>query len=59
MVIRFKTGNAAFTGDSYGFEVARILSDISVKVMDGHRSGKIYDVNGNPVGDWKENQKNH
>lgn len=41
------TANAAFKDPS---ELGRILRDISSRVLEGERSGIIFDINGNRVG---------
>lgn len=50
MKIEFKTGNEAFSGDSFDFEVARILRDVASKIETGVTEGIIRDVNGNTIG---------
>ena len=51
--MKFETGNDAFEGDNFEFEVARILNDVSRDLeLRGKTSGKVVDVNGNIVGEW-------
>ena len=33
-------------------EIARILHNVANKVEDGAELGTIYDLNGNPIGEW-------
>ncbi len=46
------TDNAAFE-DAKGEEVARILRTVADQVESGQGSGKVYDVNGNAVGEFR------
>ena len=50
-LVRFRTNKAAVAENSPS-EKARILRDIANQVQKGVGSGKIYDANGAPVGDW-------
>lgn len=53
--IEIRTANAAFSGDDYGAEVARILRELAAR-LEGHsalQAGSVIllrDVNGNTVG---------
>lgn len=59
--MKFKTGNACFcnpyTGeqDEYyrSIMVAKILSQTSEKIKFGITEGKIIDINGNHIGEWR------
>lgn len=55
MTVRFNltiaSGNAALVDDPPE-EVARILRDVVGRVLAGHTSGVLMDINGNGVGDW-------
>ncbi|MDL2206545.1 hypothetical protein LJC33_06535 [Eubacteriales bacterium OttesenSCG-928-N13] len=46
-----KNGNAVL--DPTAHEVRSILKDIIRKLSDGYTSGKIMDINGNSVGQWR------
>lgn len=48
--IQIKTDNAAFEGDCLRLEVARILRDLSNKILDGRTPHFLNDTNGNRVG---------
>lgn len=58
--LEVETGNAAFH-DEYGeyddfamrFELARILTNITNKILDGYQEGTVADINGNRCGKWK------
>jgi len=49
--LSFDTGNAAFA-ESGPYEAARILRDIAARIENGKRSGKVFDLNGNSIGQW-------
>lgn len=49
--MEFSTANAAFE-ENLEHEVFRIVDDVAQEVIDGSRSGKIRDINGNTVGEW-------
>lgn len=56
--LEIKTGGAAFRDedgnlDETGYEVSRLLKDVSEKIKYGHTSGNVIDINGNKVGSWK------
>ena len=51
--LEFSTSNAAFDEDDLSGEVARILRVASLEAEDGYRERRIYDANGNTVGEWK------
>lgn len=53
--VKFKTGNSAFQNSCGRYEVVRILTEIAEKVDQGYEEGKIMDINGNSVGEWKLN----
>ena len=57
LVVEISTGNAAFEGDNYGIELARLLRLASVKI-EIYREGddvsfRLMDINGNKVGTVK------
>lgn len=49
--LNLETGNAAFD-DDHLTEIARILRDVADKVEHGTNSGKVFDLNGNSVGEF-------
>ena len=63
--LKINTGNAAFRDenetdknddfvlDASGYEVRRILKDVSKRLENGYDEGKLMDINGNCVGEWK------
>jgi hypothetical protein len=52
MNIKFNTSGQAF--EDYGdTEVERVLEEIIRKVKNGRTEGKILDINGNTIGEWK------
>ena len=63
--IEIRTGGAAYCDPCTGEEsnvmeesqVAHDLRRIAHKIMNGQRSGKLMDVNGNNVGFWSLDQK--
>ena len=48
--LTFKTQNEAFDSD---VEVSRILRAIAENVDEGYSEGRVMDLNGNAVGEWK------
>jgi hypothetical protein len=50
--LKMDTMNAAFQPVP-AEEVARILNEVVEKLLKGHTEGKMYDINGNPIGDYK------
>lgn len=52
--LTFNTDNAAFEDNPLGLkgEVARILSEVSLKILSDATAGKIKDANGNTVGSF-------
>jgi hypothetical protein len=48
--LKFSTANAAF--DDLAGETARILCEITRKIVDGETGGNVRDLNGNVVGKW-------
>ncbi len=52
MKLRFTIGNDAFKEDYTG-ENIRILESIINKIQQGQKNGKVIDLNGNTVGEWK------
>ncbi len=50
--LEIDTDNAAFEGVPYK-EVARILQETALKLMQGYDGGKCRDTNGNTVGAWE------
>ena len=55
VTIKIDTGNVAFDGEDLEVEVARILRWLATKVETSQLSApiKIYDHNGNPVGELR------
>lgn len=51
--LKIETDNAAFQESTAQEEIARILREIASKLDGLDDSGKVYDGNGNYVGDWK------
>jgi hypothetical protein len=51
MKINFQTDNAAFSDDK-SFETIRILNTVINKIEEGENDGKIFDINGNKIGEW-------
>jgi len=47
--INIKTGNAAFEGENFGYEVARILRKLADRFEGGEMPRAERDVNGNRV----------
>lgn len=56
--LTFTQNNAAFTEDpeSAAIETARILRQVADAVAAGKRGGKIADINGNNIGEWKSDR---
>lgn len=52
LLVRIKTDNAAFEEDRDA-ELARILRIAADKIEHGNETAKLYDVNGNAVGEFK------
>lgn len=52
LLIRIKTDNAAFDEDRDA-ELARILRIAADKIEHGNDTAELYDINGNPVGEFK------
>lgn len=50
--VRIETKNAAFDIDNRE-EIANCLNEVIQKINRGDMDGKIYDTNGNPVGNFK------
>ena len=50
--VRIETNNAAFDIDNRS-EVCTCLNEVIQKITRGDMDGKIYDSNGNPVGNFK------
>lgn len=49
--VTIRTDNAAFEGQDYGHEIARILRSLASDLEAGHRGGQsLRDINGNTVG---------
>jgi hypothetical protein len=55
ITIKIKTSNAAFEGENYGIEVARILRRLAIEfeTTDCETKPAIRDINGNTVGSCK------
>lgn len=54
LTLKIQSENAAFVDDGNDgrSETARILREAADKIEKGADSGKLYDVNGNPVGNF-------
>lgn len=52
ITIDIKTDNDAFQGVNKEPEVYRIMQKITEDVFAGNKSGVIFDINGNRVGNW-------
>lgn len=48
--IEFYTDNAAFADGNETIEIARILTNVGARILDGQREGAVRDENGNKVG---------
>lgn len=53
-MVRFETDNAVFENDPQA-ECMRILKKIINDLDNSETEGKIFDLNGNRVGEWKLN----
>jgi hypothetical protein len=55
--LKFATDNAAFDDDEATDEIARILRNLANRIRHPHcepgSRGFIFDVNGNPIGEWR------
>jgi hypothetical protein len=51
--IQIRLDNAAFEEQVIGSELHDILGSIQYKIASGQKSNKIYDSNGNNVGEFK------
>jgi hypothetical protein len=51
--IEIRLNNAAFEGDGLQNELHSVLSAIQFKIATGQTENKIYDSNGNNVGDFR------
>ncbi len=51
--LKINCDNAAFDGDDLPLEIGRLLRETAEKVEGGRKAGRVYDVNGNHVGDFK------
>jgi len=50
VIIKIKTGNAAFADGMFYQEVANILNAVSSDIFAGRIPNKLFDSNGNSVG---------
>ena len=50
--LTIKCDNAAFGEDPEG-EVIRILQKLVADVQRGNGEGRVFDINGNSVGEWR------
>ena len=57
ITIKIDTGNAVFEGDNKEFELARILRQIADKLEQGRQVKRIFDINGNAVGYYTEEEE--
>ena len=54
ITMRIETDNEAFENGNYEFEVARIIRQVSQRITeDKEKSGRLFDWNGNMVGEFK------
>jgi len=51
--LKFETDNAAFDGDDWDKEIARILKYIAEIVEEGRTYGPVFDSNSNDIGEWE------
>ena len=51
LVIKIRTGNDAFAGDNLWPELTRIFDKICISAGQGELPVKLFDINGNHVGD--------
>ncbi len=51
MMISFNMDNAAFTENTIG-EVRSVFERITYLVDQGYEDGKVFDSNGNSIGNW-------
>ena len=51
--VEFNCDNAAFDEDSMNSEIARLLTEVADKTVNGWMSGSIRDINGNGVGSFE------
>ena len=49
--LKIDTENQAFESDK-SFEVVRILKETITKLENGYNEARLYDLNGNPVGEF-------
>lgn len=54
VTLEMDTGNAAFEGDAFDYECARIMREAADRIREGQLDFKLRDVNGNTVGAVKE-----
>jgi len=48
--LEIETGNAAFQDGLGDLEVARILKEVTNRILGGFTEGAVFDMNGNRVG---------
>jgi hypothetical protein len=51
--IQIRLDNSAFEDDYLESELHSVLSAIQCKIMQGQKQNKVYDTNGNDVGQFK------
>ena len=51
MKLEIETDNQAFEDDK-SFEVVRILKEVIQKLENGYVESRLFDLNGNPVGEF-------
>lgn len=54
VVLEMETDNAAFEDENKGYEAARIMQEAAQKIRNGNFDFKLYDLNGNAVGQVEE-----
>ena len=51
--LSIETKNSAFEGDNLHFEIARILKQMVIKIVNSENEGLLFDINGNCVGGYR------
>lgn len=49
--LKIETGNQTFEAEA-SEEVARILEEVIIKLRGSQEDGRLFDLNGNPVGNY-------
>jgi len=50
--LTFSLDNAESDEFDISLSLSRILAGIPVRVLEGSQGGKVYDINGNSIGEW-------